>query len=285
MTDNNNSSNSRIKILNERALDQVELLDVATGKERINGRLVVCNGRRVEHINERKALELGKKLEELKEELSHVKINPGHSIDKIKVLMYLYGKLQREIKYSNPAIMLGRWNPYINECTGEFENIMNSYGALVDNYALCSGISEAMLLACQYFGIECKVLDSTNGTVRHATNLATINGKQIHFDLASEIGMGEDGRYISKEIKRIVQKEKTEVTYNYFGRTKSEITSRFEDNNVPEGIKMPQELLGKFKKCFFEHNRQTTGKIRIIEEGFDKIVVPKEFREAHIQYR
>ena len=273
---------SRIAIVSKGKSEYVELLDLVLGKEKVNGRLILCNGKTVEHMNEKKALELKKKLETLKSELSSVGINPGSKNNKIKILMYLYGKLQKEIKYSNPSIMLKEWNPMPDRMTGEFENVINSYGALVDNYALCAGISEGMALACQYFGIECKVLDLENVGVKHRTNLATINEKPIHFDLSAEIGMGEDGRYIEKGRKRLVPKEKNGITYKYFGRTKSEITSnycKFEDVNVPEGIKIPQDLSEMFEKRFYAGNRNR------INYRFENINVPKEFKESQIFFR
>lgn len=258
----------RIKIgESQQNANTVDIMDVILGKQDLNNRMVHLENseeRYIDNINTDKCAEIAKALQNIKNELLAEGINTDTKYNnQLKTLMYLYGKFQKEVKYANPYITTGKWNPPLLSLTGDNENIMNPYGFLVKKYATCSGMAKGMAVVCKYLGIDCHVVLSNYGSINHATNIAYINDKPIHFDLASEVGMSYDGLYESKNQKRIVPKEKIDVTYKCFGRTKSEINRagyQFCQDNTPEGIKIPDDIKGRFTAAF---NTRHTSRLSI----------------------
>lgn len=65
----------------------------------------------------------------------------------------------------------------------------NAYGALVDGYAKCDGISHAFQWAMQELGIPCICLegDPPNGDIGHAWNVVQIGGRFLDVDLTASV--------------------------------------------------------------------------------------------------
>jgi len=60
-------------------------------------------------------------------------------------------------------------------------------GAIINNYAVCGGISEAMSLLLKMVSIESKVVTGWVGTARHAWNLVELSGKYYYVDATADL--------------------------------------------------------------------------------------------------
>ncbi len=168
------------------------------------------------------------------------------SIDgKMQVMAFLYGQLQKDIKYYNPQVRVGNWMPnYLQERATGLEDGCNVYGALVDKYAKCSGIAKAFEVLCNHYGIACTSRGLTGVRVGHAINEVSFdNGKVSYIDIASEIGMGQDGLYADKNTIRRIPIEKLNITTRYFMMSKEDVNRMgytFDEEPRSESQKMSE---------------------------------------------
>ena len=215
----------RIRVGNKNIVEGIDLMDAIRKGELKNQRLPLMLGNAiVDDIDDKKVKEIRQELEKIKTEIEEMKIDYSTEIGKAQVVMYLYQKFQREIKYFHPIHRgMSGWNPFPDEYRRrKLEDVANPYGALVNKYALCLGISRGMEVACKYFGIECSTISVNNLGIGHAINRINISGKNTYLDIASEIGMSRDGLYEdNKKRERPIAKEKP--TLRFFGLSKNDL--------------------------------------------------------------
>lgn len=161
---------------------------------------------------------LKQKLQNLEKKIEAMNIDTSTNEGRLEALMYFYKIMQKDIKYFNPLIRLGSWESYAYEYAKiGVVSPDTPYGALIENYALCEGISTGFELLCNYFDMDCDSIGVKNCGVEHAINrLRLDNGQVTYIDLTAEIGMSQDGKYIDANTRRIVPIEKVDTTTKYF---------------------------------------------------------------------
>ena len=226
----------KIKILGHTIRPKIDLVEaVRSGKIEGQRKCLMLGNEEILYINNEKVKALKEKLEAMKKEIEDMGIDYSTKVGEAQVVMYLYEKFQREIKYFHPIYRgMERW--VVSPIEYEKKNLVDvitPYGAIVNNYALCKGIAQGMELACKYFGIECNTVNVSNCGIGHAMNRVTIGGRNTYLDIASEIGMSRDGLYDEQNRKRVQPLKKERPTLNYFGMSKDTLRAKgieFQDN-------------------------------------------------------
>lgn len=109
--------------------------------------------------------------------------------DTVKIFLAL-SYLQQTTKYNHRAsqnIELGR-KAFLEDVTSYF-----SYGPLIENKGICSGIAFAFKALMEAFHIECMIINGNprdNPNIGHAWNLVKLNNQYYHVDVTHGI---EDG--------------------------------------------------------------------------------------------
>ena len=162
--------------------------------------------------------QLKKKLQEIEKELLKLNIDVTTDNGRIEALAYFYKIMQRDIKYFSPLVRLGIWESRITD----YPRIGvispdTPYGALIEKYALCEGISKGLELLCNYFNMDCDTISVRNCGVGHCINRLRLDKERVtYIDLSAEIGMTQDGRYANANAQRVVPIEKINTTTEYF---------------------------------------------------------------------
>lgn len=162
--------------------------------------------------------ELKRRLQEIEKELAKLNIDTTTDNGRIEALAYFYKIMQRDIKYFSPLVRLGNWESRITD----YPRIGvispdTPYGALIEKYALCEGISKGLELLCNYFNMDCDTISVRNCGVGHCINRLRLDNEQVtYIDLSAEIGMNQDGRYVNANTQRVVPIEKVNTTTDYF---------------------------------------------------------------------
>lgn len=131
-----------------------------------------------------------KKINELESSVEK-KINNNSS--QYLILKTIYEKLTNEIKYSHDAYSRYCQLQNLNASEHEYGNFsaahgnaFTAYGAIVDKRAVCSGISKAFAIICEYFNIKCTCVPAVikeNPSVNHIMNVVEIDGEKYYVDV------------------------------------------------------------------------------------------------------
>lgn len=92
----------------------------------------------------------------------------------------------------------------------------NAYGVLIENYGLCGGYTDAMMLFLEKFNVKSYKIATEN----HVWNYVKINNEWLHLDLTWDDPVSEDGKdilddkYFLIDDEALSKLEKDDHTYN-----------------------------------------------------------------------
>lgn len=92
----------------------------------------------------------------------------------------------------------------------------NAYGVLIENYGLCGGYTDAMMLFLEKIGVKSIKVSTDN----HIWNYVNIDNKWLHLDLTWDDPISSDGKDILDDTfflitdKELIEIEKTEHNYD-----------------------------------------------------------------------
>lgn len=105
----------------------------------------------------------------------------GHTNDYDKAL-FIHDYIYKHCEYD-----IGSFIDYFVHLNLGAENTYNAFGCLLENRAVCSGISAAYVLLLRAVGVECKALDGKAFGSNHSWNIVKINGMWYHVDVTWDL--------------------------------------------------------------------------------------------------
>ncbi len=150
-----------------------------------------------------------------------------------------------EYDYRFADIVTGNWYDLSDQDKAYYteSNSANIYGAIVEKFAVCTGISEAYKYICSKCNLECLVVTGQTDEGGHAWNIVSIYGRYFLVDCTWDIITNQSaGSYMVNDEEESVKRLITLTKYDYFLVTNSKCDDRtIKNEKIDEFLKQNQQ--------------------------------------------